>query len=531
MLAKIKNLSFVNVFWLFFYLLIFGLLLKNSLVSLDPDFGWHLKVGEEISLSGEIPRDNHYNYTYQGGWVDHEWLSDWAVYQVYETWGYEALVVVFSLIALLAFLLLHWQATRQVRKTHFLTIASLQLLGVIASLPHLGVRIQELALLLIVIILSLLWHYERRQQYLPLLVLVPLMFLWANLHASFLLGFFLLFSWLGVQLFKKILITSRWHWMVDKESVPTKSSLIVFLSFVTASLLATFYTPYRLELYSFLSGYRDKAYLNLIQEWLPQYIFPFHYNQILFLALVVVALGLYLKERWETKKSFAWWRIFLAVVFIILGIKSRRHFPLLVIVSLPLLLQVYSPLFLAVKERLVGWLKPVFLVVLFLAALTPWLTFQPIDNPFSAFCAEYPCGAAEFLRSRPEYLNDRVLNSYGWGGFLIYVLPEQKLFIDGRLPQVKFGEHTFIEEYFSFFQDEAMIAQKLLEHKIELVVIPAQDKIRTLSRLDRLFLMTKTKQLKSRNRLHEYLEKQEDWTVVYNDGVAKIYSWQKKYEN
>ncbi len=530
--AKIKNIKFVNVFWLFFYLLIFGILLKNGLAGLDPDFGWHLKVGEEISLSGEVPRVNYYNYTYRGNWVDHEWLADLGIYQAYQLWGYNFLVVLFALITLTAFILLHWYIYKKTRNSyHYLALASLQFLGIIACLPHLGVRIQALALLFVLLTLILIMFYEKRKHKYILFLFLPLMFLWANLHASFLLGLFLLFSWAGVKVFEKILFRSRFGWMVSQTSKLTWHEIFIFFGVTLSVVVATFFTPYRLELYSFLSGYKNKAYLSLIQEWLPQYVFPFHYDQIIFLALGLAALFIYLREHFNKRQSLDWWQIFLVITFLILGIKSRRHFPLFFIVSLPLLIQVYSPLFYAFKEKLNNLLKTVILVCLFLAAITPFFVIRSIDNPFDYFCKDYPCEAVDFLRNNPNYLNNRVFNNYGWGGFLIFVLPEQKLFIDGRLPQVEFAGKTFIEEYYNFFKDEQTIADKLSEYQIELVVTNSADKIIRLKWIDRIVLMTKVKEIKSKNRLREYLANQSEWQEIYDDGVTKIYALEKSYEN
>jgi hypothetical protein len=43
-----------------------------------------------------------------------------------------------------------------------------------------------------------------------------------------------------------------------------------------------------------------------------------------------------------------------------------------------------------------------------------------------------PVAAVEFLRARPEVVNGEMFNDYGWGGYLMLVLPERKVFVDGR---------------------------------------------------------------------------------------------------
>jgi len=47
-----------------------------------------------------------------------------------------------------------------------------------------------------------------------------------------------------------------------------------------------------------------------------------------------------------------------------------------------------------------------------------------------AFAAVLPIGAVEYLTANPPPLN--LFNSYNWGGYLIYALPDVPVFIDGR---------------------------------------------------------------------------------------------------
>lgn len=48
----------------------------------------------------------------------------------------------------------------------------------------------------------------------------------------------------------------------------------------------------------------------------------------------------------------------------------------------------------------------------------------------------YPCGAVDYLRSQNSG-NKNLYNRYEWGGFLIWELPEYKIFVDGRMPAWK----------------------------------------------------------------------------------------------
>ncbi len=56
-----------------------------------------------------------------------------------------------------------------------------------------------------------------------------------------------------------------------------------------------------------------------------------------------------------------------------------------------------------------------------------------VNSSWERFCQiRYACKAAEFLKKQPE--KGVIFNTYEQGGFLIWQLPEYKVFIDGRMP-------------------------------------------------------------------------------------------------
>jgi hypothetical protein len=215
-MAKIK---FTKVFTIVFYILIFFLLLKNSLNYLDPDLGWHLKAGEEVAISKNVNSINHYNYVFESGdtWVNHEWLSDFILFSVYDNYPYLFLNIIFALIIILVLVLAkNFIINNFTKDKHSVYIVLLlSLFGVIASKPHLGIRIQEVSLLFLFIEITILHLFEKRSvenkknNWTILFCLIPLLFLWANMHAGFLLGIFVLFFYCGLKIFEKIIYNFR----------------------------------------------------------------------------------------------------------------------------------------------------------------------------------------------------------------------------------------------------------------------------------------------------------------------------------
>jgi hypothetical protein len=207
MLTILKKLRFFYLFWALFYIFLTLIALKYSLSYLDADFGWHLKVGQEIAQDSQIPRVNHFNYTFQGDWVDHEWLSNFLIYKIYSGPGYFCLSIVFALLIGAVLAALNWWIYKKNKRQPLLTlVVVLQVLGLLAALPSTGVRVQEIAWVFLFLLLIILDYYQRRPRFFVLLILMPFFYLWANLHASFLIGLFILFFWLGLKLLERLMI-------------------------------------------------------------------------------------------------------------------------------------------------------------------------------------------------------------------------------------------------------------------------------------------------------------------------------------
>jgi len=147
---KKSSKIWLNILLAAFYFLIFVTLLYNSFSYLDPDFGWHMKTGELIVTTHAVPDLNLNDYTLSGThWVDHEWLANIFIYLIYHNFGYIVLSVFFALIILVA-LIIQLQFTRKYflpNNRGLILVLALQLAGLYASLPHMGIRIQEISVL------------------------------------------------------------------------------------------------------------------------------------------------------------------------------------------------------------------------------------------------------------------------------------------------------------------------------------------------------------------------------------------------
>jgi hypothetical protein len=436
------------------------------------------------------------------------------------------LVIIFALVILISFIILNIFIKKYLKETKsFLPIvASLQLLGILTSLPHFGVRMQEFGVLFLIFLLVIIELYNRKKQ-IRYLFLLPILFLiWANFHASFLLGIFLIFAWFGIKFIERIIYIKWNFYLFNFDRVLPLSALFKFLFFAFLSLATTLINPYGLKLFSFLGGYGNRAYLYLIQEWLPQYSFPFHYDQLVYLALGATALIFSAYFSFKKRYKIEIWPFFLTFLFLILSFKSRRHFPLFVISSSTFLVAFYNDFLGEIKIKAYGKIiKTLTIVCLFLTILAQIASLKIVKDPFNYFCSSYPCKANDFIKSDVKYLGGNILNAYDWGGFLIWTLPEKKLFIDGRLPQVEFAGRTFIEEYKRFFIENENQEDLLNQYKINLVLMKSQDNVIIPKKWERIVFQIQEEELGKKNYLREYLKNSDSWDLVYQDEVSHIY--------
>jgi hypothetical protein len=546
---KKKNKIWLKVLLIAFYLFILAILLHNSFSYLDPDFGWHMKTGELILQTQAVPDLNIYDYTLAGThWVEHEWLTDIFIYLVYHNFGYIALSICFALIILLASII-QLQFARKIfllNDRGLVLFLILQAFGIYACFPHLGIRAQETTVLFLLLLSIIIYFYNKNKNYKILFWLIPLFVVWASAHGGFLIGP----AVLGLFIFIKAV-----EWLSAKK-LPAKfldysralngKQLGIFAIFSAIAAAATLATPYGWHLYSFLLSYQDNYYQLHISEWQGQYVFPLVFSQLIYLEIVFVFLALVFISAFVFKGSgrqkFDLYNTVLVLILAALAFKSRRHFPLLFIISLPIIVKFYLNFFkfnFSVKKNtpasensdrhglLTSRLISIFLLIIiifssaFIAVRTDFT-----NRPEKAYCGYYPCLAVDFLRLHPEWDKLKIFNEFNWGGYLIWQDPARQLFLDGRLPQYPMGGSTALREYEDFYNPDKMAAQ-LQKYDISLVLIDSAEKYHKLGWWDKLLLGESQKKfnddVKNNFTLLEYLRSSLKWRSVYDDGVAQIF--------
>lgn len=420
---------------------------------LDPDTWWHLATGKHIVTHCSVPHQDVFSWTVSGQpWITHEWLAEVLFYLAYlagSFWG------VLSLVLLLVALLFALYAKLLLRSGGQYPVAVLSLLVVGEMLyPFLEIRPQVLSYLFFVIFLYILEVFREKKDCLFLLPVISVF--WANTHGSF---------FLGPGLVGFYLLTGLWKTVGERlESRPWNAGEVRKLALVLVlCVLAAALNPngFGLLLYP-LGTIGDKLMTDNIQEWLS---LDFHdlYAQLFLVFYLSIFVALVITPRKVRVTDLLLYLLFGAAAFV------HARFVSYSLLAGGLVLTRYLRPSLEFKtdlSRLKAVLVPVLLVfyTAVLAAKAPSQT--EIDYRFTDR-EDYPVAAAAFLKRNPP--DGKMLNSYGWGGYLIWNLPQEKVFIDGRadvyLKKV-FGDYIKITRL------RPGAAQLLEKYGIEYVFMP-----------------------------------------------------------
>lgn len=478
----------------------------HGVAVLDPDFGWHIRMGQLI-LSKGIPATDPFSYTMPSyPFVDHEWLTNVALFWLLSVVGYKGLAGIFTLIVLGA-LVLQWRAVvKDQRKFIFIPF----FLILMVLLFFFGVRPQVISWFFFSLMLFIVrdsGHFRKWRLWLPVVFLV-----WANLHGGFPVGL-------------AALLAASVYWLFKgKYSVFTVSA--VFLLCVGA----TFLTPYGWRTWwEVWMQMTDGSLRWNILEWMPAIVI-LYFSFWTFFVFSIFFVIRYIKK-------FTFLDIFLYFGFLAAALSSVRHIPLWAIIALPMTTQ---GLFFLHQEaakiqygsiRLAKALKGFFIIIFVISVLE----LLPAMLPVSGQNAAYPEKAVDYLNLHMP--KGQVFSSYNWGGYLIWKLPEKKVFVDGRMPSWRWEAHipgesdyTF-EEYQKFLGGELSFRSIVSKYGITTLFLPVERKddqdllAKQMARIDNFVKKSLHMRTDKEWGFSKVVmaAKKAGWVVVYKDENVVIY--------
>jgi hypothetical protein len=435
----------------------------------DNSFLWHLRTGRYI-LDHGIPHHDPYSFSAHGAkWVAQSWLAELlygVVWRAAGSWGLRLLgAVLGALVAVALYRVALRFANDRVRALGLAMLAFVCLLQVWSERP----LMLGLAAMMVVVFVCEAPTSALGQR--ALITLPIVMWLWANVHGTFALGFLYLGLHLG----------GRWLDGAPPSRGPERA---ILRGSVLAGVLILL-NPYGFDLVLFpvrLLGRGDV--LSGVQEWQSPNFRDFG-GQVFALWIVVMILA-FARRRQGTRD------LLVTLVFLVLALWAVRNTGLAVVVVLPVIARATRKNGILTDAR-----APAHRILV--AVLGGALAFTVIRAGHEANwdLKRYPVKAVDAIAAK-HLLGGRLVTTDGWGGYLIGTeWPRQQVFFDDRYDMYPLAVN---DAYDSMAQLKPGWDRVLDHYRIEMVLWP------------RLGPLAQGLALRS------------DWTRVYADDQAVVYA-------
>lgn len=379
----------------------------------DPDLWFHLKLGQVVWNTHSIPSTDIFSFTTHGhSWTAHEWLAELAIYAAYRLGGYSGLMLWFAGLAWLLFALVYFHCYQRCGSW---LVAFLG--GVCAWLfatVGLAIRPHLLGYVFLVTELILLELASRNRRW--LWCVPPLFAVWVNCHGSYFFGMgVLLVYWLCS------FVEGQWGLFVAEARYKGDRRALGIVLVLSVVALCANPIGVRLLLYPLNVALHQSAAVNAVEEWLPPDL-----RSGRALGMIAAVIGILVVSSLRRLALPLREMLVLAAAFAMSLEHVRMLFVFGIVVS-PVLCQVLGPMLGRDRQRDHPIANALF-VGAFLAAIV-WAFPTPADLQ-RQITGHNPAGAVDYIRR--TNLPGPMLNEYVFGDFLIWALPEEKVFIDGR---------------------------------------------------------------------------------------------------
>ncbi len=538
----IKSNRFVT---LLFLIILFGIGLKLLLIQLDPDMWWHIRLGGEIIHGQWI---NNFTITCTDyTWINYSALTDVIFYLINSVFGILGLYILVAIstfsAALVSLNTVSLLQGKNLFKNKFVTTIFLTIFCFFIT-PMLAVRPQVFNILFLSILLNWLIRKQNAEVgkqkseirnpksevgslksegkgnlltsvFRPQLafsvkeyiIWAFVFILWVNVHGGFISGLFLIGLFIFFNLYTLTTAIFFKNYAEIKVSFNRVKSLTILVFVI---LVVSVVNPFGIYLWKeIFTAVTSTLNTNYISEWQPISLKDFYMEiYFLFVGATVVLFA------FNTKKRII--SFLLLTVFGFLSFNSTRYMiiaiPLIVVVFLDELLnsKIYKFLVKEIdaEKRLKTFVKAafgIFLMVFIAINIFGTVSFAvSLNSDFGSLVQnhKYPYFAGEFIKKDPEFDNKVIYNTYVWGGFLDYMYPERKWFIDGRM-----SAWSCSGKIYPFILQDAVLLY-WVDHKW-LDIVKAYN--------IEVFLIEKN------SYLDNVLQYTAGWKEVYSDNLAVIY--------
>ncbi|MCC6405335.1 MAG: hypothetical protein IT405_03035 [Candidatus Yanofskybacteria bacterium] len=391
----------------------------HTLTSIYQDIGRHIRIGDIIWSTRRIPETNLFSYTAPDfPFSNHHWLGSLALFAGDRLVGLRGLIVAKALLLALSFGLALAASWKQ-RIALPASVAGVA--GVFALIERTDVRPEVLSFVFVAWFLFVLYRKERSSAFFWTLPVIQL--LWVNTHIYFFMGPFV---WVAFLIGQSIAARSFRDWCSSfiRSRYAGMTALLVFATLLNPSGIHGAFYP--------LAVWGNYGY-SIAENQTPFFLLRLGYP-----PMTTIALGVLMAM---VAASFAanWRRVreniggmFLVVVTGGLALAMVRNFPLFALCALPVTLK-------NIGEREWRWggrglLGAGALVVgLIAASAAADQVYPQAGLQGKHFGLSVPAGYQESVDFyRQAGIHGPLFNNFDVGSFLIWKLPEEPVFIDGR---------------------------------------------------------------------------------------------------
>jgi tetratricopeptide (TPR) repeat protein len=455
----------------------------------DYDFWWHIATGRYIVTEGHIPEKDPFSFTtilpenknkfpvWEDLILKQYWLSQVIFYLIYDYAGAKGIIILRTILLITTLIIVFWKLKKYSvsfpLKFLFLFILSLSL-G-----RYTGERPVLFTILFTALTFFILDNF-RDEKDKKILLLIPLMLLWANMHGGFIIGIIIILVFMLGEGIKIIL----------KRGDYTKNKVYLFYIVAILAIGISYFNPAGWDAFDVAMQITTKYkpfHLN-IQEYASPFslfykykVYPFQYEYLAMIILFLLVLIL------RNKKIDLTHMILLSGTFIA-SVSAIRFIVYYMIIGTMVIGEESDILIGGLLKRrfsestytriMDGLTIPILLsIILYSAGIYKSDIFR-----FDIAKDYLPEAAVNFIEKNK--LSGNMFNDYAYGGYITWRLyPRQKTFIDTRsLNMTVRIEYTWITQATEYAKEvnpsksNTPLWKRLLNHyKINFIFLPMLD--------------------------------------------------------
>lgn len=395
------------------------------------DLYWAMATGRYIVAHGRVPDADVFSFTYAGApWANQEWLTQVLFWELYRLGGGTALAVL-RIVATVGLLALAVRLGRG-RGAGLAAAVATACAAAYVCRPNLDIRPHLFLFLWTLVVLGVVDAY-RRGAGTRVLAWLPVVFLlWVDTHFSFVFG-------LGVVGLLAAVETARAF--LGGPDVPSRARALRLDAAVAASFAACLVNPQgvRALVFPFSLLGADALWRKEIIEWAPPVLFRTGeaYTSAFLGWLLVAHTVLALLVLVTQPRRFDWGNALVVATTAAMALGARRFGPLFALVAAPF---GAANLSLLARRRVppARWhavaagAAGAAAVAALVWTSAPYVRANYRSGLFAGMSRQwmFPHHAADFLTRNP--LPARLAHLYQWGGYLMFAMPDRRVFIDGR---------------------------------------------------------------------------------------------------